>query len=101
MERRRIDLTHYLIYACLKFTVATIAHVNLYTISKWNSLYWRKSLVLTPDEEHEIGHCQLSRLLSQHAVTKCLSITHLAAPNNNPVCATLTNPDEAEHFVLK
>ncbi|CAF1058607.1 unnamed protein product [Adineta steineri] len=98
MERRRIDLTHYLLYACLKFMVATIAHVNLYTLSKWNSLYWRTNLNLTEDEEKEIRHQPLPRLSTNVTDTKCLPISHSTAPNNDSTCATLTEPGEVEHF---
>ncbi|UJR24222.1 hypothetical protein I4U23_027189 [Adineta vaga] len=101
MERRRIDLTHYLLYACLKFMVATIAHVNLYTLSKWNSLYSQKNLILTEDEEREIGYRQFPQLSTHRAVTKCLSLSHSAAPNKHPPCAMFTDPGETEHFVLK
>jgi hypothetical protein len=37
MERRRIDMTRHLLYACSKFVIATIAHIHLYTLSKWYS----------------------------------------------------------------
>ena len=79
MEQRRIDLTHYLLYACLKFIVATIAHINLYTLSKWNSLYRRKDLVLTEDEEQEVG-CQQHLRFPTHRdnTTRSLSSNSLA-----------------------
>ena len=70
VERRRIDLTHYLLYAIFKFMVATIAHVNLYTLSKWNALYWSKDLVLTEDEEQEAGHQQHLRFPTHRNITK-------------------------------
>ncbi|CAF1197713.1 unnamed protein product, partial [Didymodactylos carnosus] len=34
-EKRRIDLTRHLLYACSKFIVAAIAHIHLYTLYKW------------------------------------------------------------------
>jgi hypothetical protein len=37
MERRRIDMTRHLLYACSKFVIANVAHIHLYTLSKWYS----------------------------------------------------------------
>jgi hypothetical protein len=37
IERRRIDMTRHLLYACSKFAIATVAHMHLYTLLKWFS----------------------------------------------------------------
>jgi hypothetical protein len=37
-EQRRVDLTHHLLYACSKFVMAIIVHVNLYTLYQWHTL---------------------------------------------------------------
>lgn len=34
-ERRRIDLTRHLIYACSKFIIANVINTNLYTLIQW------------------------------------------------------------------
>jgi len=94
MEQRRIDLTHYLLYACFKFMVATIAHVNLYTLSKWNSLYRRKDLVLTEDEEQEVGYQQHLRFPTHRGSTTCLSSSNLAVLKDYSACAPITNPGD-------
>jgi hypothetical protein len=94
MEQRRIDLTHYLLYACSKFMVATIAHVNLYTLSKWNSLYRRKDLVLTEDEEQEVGYQQHLRFPTHRGSTKRLSSSNLAVLKDYSACAPITNPGD-------
>jgi hypothetical protein len=94
MERRRIDLTHYLLYACLKFMVATIAHVNLYTLSKWNSLYRRKDLVLTEDEERDAGYQQHLRFPTHRDDITRLSSQNLAVSNDHPACATIKDPGD-------
>jgi hypothetical protein len=92
MEYRRIDLTHYLLYACFKFVVATIAHVNLYTLSKWNSLYRRKDLVLTQDEEQEAEHHQHLRFPTHRDITTHLSSSNTMILNDQSACAMITNP---------
>jgi hypothetical protein len=94
MERRRIDLTHYLLYACSKFIVATIAHINLYTLSKWNSLYWRKDLVLTEDEEREVGHQQHIQFPTHRNINKRLASSNLTLSNHHPPSTTITDPNE-------
>jgi len=94
MERRRIDLTHYLMYACLKFMVASMAHVNLYTLSKWNSLYRRKDLVLTEDEEREVGCQQHLRFPTRRDNATRLSFSKPVVLNDHPACTKSTNPDD-------
>jgi hypothetical protein len=37
-ERKRVDLTRHLLYACSKFITAIIVHVNLYTLYQWHLL---------------------------------------------------------------
>jgi len=93
MEQRRIDLTHYLLYACSKFIVATIAHINLYTLSKWNSLYWRKDLVLTEDEEREVGHQQHMRFPTHRNINKRSASSNLMLSNHHPPSTTITDPN--------
>ena len=93
-ERRRIDLTHYLLYACFKFTVATIAHVNLYTLSKWDSLYRRKDLVLTEDEEQEVGHQQHLRFPTHRDHTTRLSASKSMKLKHNPLGTTISDPGD-------
>jgi hypothetical protein len=94
MEQRRIDLTHYLLYACSKFIVASIAHINLYTLSKWNALYWRKDLVLTEDEEREVGHQQHIQFPTHRNIRKCLTASNLMLPNDHPPSTTIMDPNE-------
>ena len=94
IEQRRIDLTHYLLYACFKFMVATIAHINLYTLSKWNSLYWSKDLVLTAAEEQEAGHQQYLHFPAHRNITKSLSPSNSIVLNDHSACATITKPDD-------
>jgi hypothetical protein len=94
VERRRIDLTHYLLYAIFKFMVATIAHVNLYTLSKWNALYWSKNLVLTAAEEQETGHQQHLQRHTHLNITKCLSPSNSIALNDHSACAMIKAPVE-------
>jgi hypothetical protein len=94
MERRRIDLTHYLMYACFKFITATIAHVNLYTLTKWCSLYGRKDLILTEDEEQEVGHQQHLRFPTRRDIIKRLSFSSLVVLNDHPASATITSPSD-------
>ncbi|CAF1132641.1 unnamed protein product [Didymodactylos carnosus] len=54
-ESRRIDLTHHLLFASVKFIFASIAHIHLYTMLKWYKLYKRGkngvSMVTREDEE--------------------------------------------------
>ncbi|CAF0791685.1 unnamed protein product [Adineta steineri] len=45
-ERRRVDLTHHLLYASSKFVVAMIIHVNLYTFYQWNLFKKQKKQIL-------------------------------------------------------
>ena len=92
MEQRRIDLTHYLLYACLKFMVASIAHINLYTLSKWNSLYRRKDLVLTEDEEQEVGFQQHLRFPTHRNITTRLLSSNVLALTDQSACETIKNP---------
>ena len=65
-EGRRVDLTHHLIYACAKFIVGMIVHVNLYTLYQWYSLTMQTYPVLTitpeffdhdqsPDQKLSVG----------------------------------------------
>ncbi|UJR16152.1 hypothetical protein I4U23_003063 [Adineta vaga] len=37
-ERQRVDLTRHLLYACSKFLVGLIVHVNIYTFYQWRTL---------------------------------------------------------------
>jgi len=96
MEQRRIDLTHYLLYACFKFIVATMAHVNLYTLSSWNSLYRRKDLILTEDEEREVGYQQHLRFPTHRDRddTKRLPSSNPVVLNEHPACAAITDPGD-------
>jgi hypothetical protein len=94
MEQRRIDLTHYLLYACIKFVIASIAHINLYTLSKWDSLYRRKDLVLTEDEEQEVGYQQHLRFPTHRDNTTRLISSNSLVLNDHPACATITNPSD-------
>jgi hypothetical protein len=56
MDRRRVDLTRHLIYACSKFTTAAIVQVNLYTLYQWHSIITNKEPILVLDEEQEFGN---------------------------------------------
>lgn len=94
MEQRRIDLTHYLLYACFKFIVATIAHINLYTLSKWNALYRRKDLVLTEDEEQEVGYQQHIQFPTHRDKATRLSPSNSVLLNDHPACATITTSNK-------
>jgi len=94
MEQRRIDLTHYLLYACFKCIVATMAHVNLYTLSSWNSLYRRKDLILTEDEEREVGYQQHLRFPTHRDDTKRLPSSNPVVLNEHPACAAITDPGD-------
>jgi hypothetical protein len=94
MEQRRIDLTHYLLYACSKFIVATMTHVNLYTLSKWNSLYRRKDLILTEDEEQEVGYQQHLRFPTHRDNTKYLASSNSVVLKEHPACAAITDPGD-------
>jgi len=58
IERRRVDLTRHLLYACSKFIVAIIVHVNLYTLYQWHSLITQKRPVLTINEERVVSFGQ-------------------------------------------
>lgn len=58
IERRRVDLTRHLLYACLKFLTAIILHVNLYTLYQWHSHTIQKYPVLIINEESEIDRSQ-------------------------------------------
>ena len=93
MEQRRIDLTHYLMYACSKFVVATIAHVNLYTLSKWYSIYRYKDLVLTEVEKQEVEHHQHLQSPTYLDVSTHLLSSQLVNSNDHLACAT-TTPDD-------
>jgi hypothetical protein len=55
VERRRIDLTRHLLYACMKFIIATIVHTNLYTVCEWYSIFKEKEQMLSLDEEQTFG----------------------------------------------
>ena len=50
-ERRRVDLTRHLLYACFKFITAIILHVNIYTLYQWHSLTEQKQLLLASEEQ--------------------------------------------------
>jgi hypothetical protein len=52
MESRRVDLTRHLLYACSKFIVAIIIHVNLYTLYQWHSLMWQHDQPVTKSKEY-------------------------------------------------
>lgn len=54
-ERRRIDLTRHLLYACSKFIIATVLYSNLYTLHQWSSMSDDKQYPSTADEERQIG----------------------------------------------
>ena len=45
-ERRRVDLTRHLLYACSKFIIAVMLHVNLYVLYQWHSFNSQKQIVL-------------------------------------------------------
>jgi hypothetical protein len=92
MEQRRIDLTHYLLYASFKFMIATMAHVNLYTLSKWNSLYRRKDLILTEDEEQEVGYQQHLRFPTHRDNTTNLASSNPLILNDHSACTAIPNP---------
>jgi hypothetical protein len=62
IERRRVDLTRHLLYACSKFVVATIVHVNLYTLYQWHLLIVQKHPTLTLNEEKIIHFDQPGEL---------------------------------------
>jgi len=61
IEERRVDLTRHLLYACSKFIIAIIVHVNLYTLYQWHSLIIQKNPVLTVNEEPLIDYNQSAR----------------------------------------
>ena len=58
IERRRVDLTHHLIYACSKFITAIIVHVTLYTLYQRYLAILHKYRVLTVTEEKKVDHDQ-------------------------------------------
>lgn len=89
MEQRRIDLTHYLMYACSKFVVATIAHVNLYTLSKWYSLYRHADLARTEVEKQEVEDYQHLRHHRHPEASIRLSSSNLAGSNGHLACETV------------
>jgi len=54
-ERRRVDLTRHLLYACSKFITAAILHVNLYVLYQWHSLNLQKKSLLKPNEKNDLA----------------------------------------------
>lgn len=58
IERRRVDLTRHLLYACSKFITAIIIHVNLYTLYQWQSHNAEKRPLLTTSEERRTNSDQ-------------------------------------------
>jgi len=58
IERTRVDLTRHLLYACSKFIVAIIVHVNLYTLYQWHSLITINRPVLMINEERMVRFSQ-------------------------------------------
>ncbi len=54
LERRRVDLTHHLFYACSKFFVGIIIHVNLYTIYQWHSFIKKTDQTSIRDEKQKV-----------------------------------------------
>jgi hypothetical protein len=51
--RNRIDLTYHLLYACSKFLVGIIVHVNLYTFYQWHLHNTPRNQLLPPNEEEK------------------------------------------------
>ncbi|CAF1017467.1 unnamed protein product [Adineta ricciae] len=47
VERQRIDLTRHLAYACSKFLVGIVVHVNIYTLYQWQTLVVQKQRKLS------------------------------------------------------
>ena len=60
MERRRIDLTHHLLYACSKFVVGIIVHVNLYTLYQWHLFITQKQPVSMVSERQKASDSHLA-----------------------------------------
>ncbi|CAF1379279.1 unnamed protein product [Adineta ricciae] len=46
-ERQRVDLTRHLAYACSKFLVGIVVHVNIYTFYQWQTLVVQKQRKLS------------------------------------------------------
>jgi hypothetical protein len=51
VDRTRVDLTRHLLYACSKFIVGSILHVNLYTLYQWHSLTLQMNQTIRNEKE--------------------------------------------------
>ena len=60
VERRRVDLTHHLLYACAKFTVGIVVHVNLYTLYQWHLFITQKMRMLRRLERQKASDSPLA-----------------------------------------
>lgn len=70
IEGTRIDLTAHLLYACSKFLIAIIAHINIYTLYQWHSHTKQEKQLLEINEEKEIEYQQAVQLMAQIATSK-------------------------------
>jgi hypothetical protein len=103
MERRRIDMTRHLLYACTKFIIATITHVHLYTLSKWYSTITNVASKrgdnltesnLVPPPNCVIGRRHFSSLRTNEIVP--LFKEHDSSlPVEQQMCGDKTIPDES------
>ena len=66
----RIDLTAHLLYACSKFLIAIIAHINIYTLYQWHSHTKREKQLLEIHQEKEMEYQQAIQLMTRTVTSK-------------------------------
>ena len=63
LEGTRIDLTGHLLYACSKFLLAILIHINLYTLHQWHSFTKRQKFLLSIEEDKEMDFEQTANVI--------------------------------------
>lgn len=66
----RIDLTAHLLYACSKFLIAIIAHINIYTLYQWHSHTKREKQLIEINQEKEMEYQQAVQLMARISTGK-------------------------------
>lgn len=89
-ERRRIDLTRHLIYACTKFVLATLVHTNLYTLSEWSNIFKEKEKILAQSEEPALPDAFSTRSPKLHEDLECC-VPLKSIPNDDGLTITPEN----------